>query len=343
MPDDATAPLPPVTVQDVLNCAFSHWYPNFRTSTIKSLVIKPLPPALLQYLKQDNVVLPAHSDADSDDVGSTTASAEHYDDEADNDDSDAVDAVPDLSEATALIQEAIDALGGDVFPRLAWSSPRDAVWITATQSLRCTSPDDVYLVLKSSDRVTDELDAPFAAATLPPTDSQGYDPELVLRRWSNLNPALEFRCFVLNQRLTHITQMDLNHYSFLAEEQDRILSLITQFFTDTVLPRFPSRHYAVDVYVKSTYEKVYIVDFNILSPSTTDPILFAWDELLTPNKPVSEQQHQPTLRLFPADTDGLRFSSARYSQNRFPVELTATNYQEGLDKFIETVRSQQPK
>ncbi|KAJ1982747.1 hypothetical protein H4R35_000106 [Dimargaris xerosporica] len=341
MADDSTAPLPPVSAQDVLNCAFSHWYPDFRTATIKSLVLKPLPPPLLAYLKQDNVVLPAHSNESSDDAGSTTSTAENYDDEADKDESDSADAIPDLTESTALIQNAIDTLGGAVFPRLAWSSPRDAVWITATQSLKCTSPDDVYLVLKSSDRVTDELDAPFAAVTLPPPESPSHEPELVLRRWSNLNPALEFRCFVQAQRLTHITQMDLNHYDFLTDDQDRIQSLITQLFADIVLPRFPSSHYAVDVYVKSTYEKVYIVDFNVFSPSTTDPILFTWDELLATDAPALREQYQPILRLFPADTDGLRFSSARYSQNRFPVELTATNYQEGLDKFIESVRSQQ--
>ena len=71
-------------------------------------------------------------------------------------------------------------------------------------SLECKSPADIYLLLKSSTFVAHDLTNPFntdnsvneEAAKLPTVEY-----ELVLRRWHNLNPAGEFRCFVRNEEL----------------------------------------------------------------------------------------------------------------------------------------------
>jgi len=43
----------------------------------------------------------------------------------------------------ASIAAAIAALGGAVAPRLNWSSPSDALWLSSSNSLRCTHPDEV--------------------------------------------------------------------------------------------------------------------------------------------------------------------------------------------------------
>jgi len=47
-----------------------------------------------------------------------------------------------------------------VVPKLDWSAPKDATWISATNSMECRTPNDVYL-LKSSDFITHDLEQAF--------------------------------------------------------------------------------------------------------------------------------------------------------------------------------------
>ena len=63
------------------------------------------------------------------------------------------------------IQDKIDAsiqeMGGAVFPKLNWSSPKDAKWIMPGNTIKCQNVSDVYLLLNSSDHIGDDLDNPF--------------------------------------------------------------------------------------------------------------------------------------------------------------------------------------
>ena len=54
---ETEATVPPILPEQVLNCMFGSWYPNFRRDTIKSKII-PLTPAFIAYLHEDGVVLP---------------------------------------------------------------------------------------------------------------------------------------------------------------------------------------------------------------------------------------------------------------------------------------------
>ncbi len=44
-----------------------------------------------------------------------------------------------LSEIAAAIEE----LGGRVVPKLAWSVPTDAAWVTSGQTIMCTNAEEV--------------------------------------------------------------------------------------------------------------------------------------------------------------------------------------------------------
>lgn len=46
-------------------------------------------------------------------------------------------------ELHAQLQAAIHQLGGAVAPKLNWSSPTDALWISSYNSLKCTDADQV--------------------------------------------------------------------------------------------------------------------------------------------------------------------------------------------------------
>jgi hypothetical protein len=117
----------------------------------------------------------------------------------------------------AAILAAIDEYG-PVFTRLNWTAPQvacclscrgdspcdlcsgtqDASWAMGT--LKCCSPGDVYLVLKSSDLIQVDLCHPYEECVDVDTASSSAL-QLVLRRWCNLHVAQEFRCFVFNNRL----------------------------------------------------------------------------------------------------------------------------------------------
>lgn len=80
---------------------------------------------------------------------------------------------------------------------------------TSHGPLHCSSPADVYLLLKSSDFISHGLDP---ARAYEGTEASGGDErenhekpemkiELVLKKYVQVNPAREVRCFVRNDIL----------------------------------------------------------------------------------------------------------------------------------------------
>lgn len=179
--------------EEVLNCVFSKWYPSFKDVTIKSHIIQ-LPPEFLDYLHTDGVVLPE----------GTISQAEAGDEDKDewNADDTQIAEAPSFPKFESMVSKSIKALGGKVFPKLNWSAPRDATWISFDNTLKCTCPSDVYLLLKSSDFISHDLTQPFDACDDPTSSDVQY--ELVLRKWTDINPGMEFRCFVKNKKVIDV-------------------------------------------------------------------------------------------------------------------------------------------
>jgi hypothetical protein len=48
-----------------------------------------------------------------------------------------------------------------VVPKLNWSCPSDALHFSPDASLKCMSPNEVFLLLKSSDKINHDLTYPF--------------------------------------------------------------------------------------------------------------------------------------------------------------------------------------
>lgn len=189
------------TSDELLQCSFSMWglRPEqisaspvhhswmqsrsfkFSPHVIKSRILH-CPDIFLKYLSTDGIVLPElDKDDDTDDRDDSLSPEEHNEFKAFDD----------------KIREAIaelDGHAGGVFPKLNWSAPTDAKWINAG-NIQCFRPGDVYLVMKASDRVVFDLDysLPALRSRLPPI--------VVLRKWANLHPSMEFRCFVCSNTL----------------------------------------------------------------------------------------------------------------------------------------------
>ncbi|CAB9508493.1 division cycle protein 123 [Seminavis robusta] len=156
-------PLPlEASCEELLECQFSSWFPTFRhldrsdcddrrsNVTIKSQLVSPLPADFSDFLLADGIRLPE---------GATRLSScapneqeqqpddSSCDDQQSNDSEQKQFSFPQLNQQ---IEEAIEALGGSVVPKLNWSAPKDATWVNEG-TLKCKTPGDVYLLLKSSD------------------------------------------------------------------------------------------------------------------------------------------------------------------------------------------------
>lgn len=292
-------------ITEVLNCSFSSWYPKFKDFTTKSQII-PLPQEFLDYLLADQVVLPE---------GTITASTEATpDEEQDNrynenfidwsteDILTPVAEPPSFPEFESLLKATIKRLGGKVFPKLNWSAPRDATWISFDKTLKCTCPSDIYLLLKSSDFISHDLTQPFIQCdddeNLRNETAVKY--ELILRKWQEFNPANEFRCFVKHNQIIGICQRHTDMFNnFIRDQKDEIIADAQAFFYHVIKDNFPDKSFCFDVY-RRNQGKLLLLDFNPFGP-VTDSLLFTWDELEGENlytTPVGDNPSSPQGPIF---------------------------------------------
>ncbi|POS86047.1 hypothetical protein EPUL_002174 [Erysiphe pulchra] len=201
------------------------------------------------------------------------------DDHIEEPDSSPLVAFPELHEK---IKESISELGGLVAPKLNWSAPKDATWISMKKnSMECATPDDIYLLLKSSDFIAFDLEHVFDGTVEDKSISkEDINYILVLRKWFHVNTSFEFRCFVRKRKLIAISQRDVNHFDFLSSLKDKIRDAIVNFFSKILKDTFPDPNFVFDIYLPEPFERVRLMDINAWAPRT-DPLLFSWQELLS--------------------------------------------------------------
>jgi hypothetical protein len=287
-------PFLPLKKQHILNCSYHSWHPRYRTITPKARLV-PLTAPFLAYLRSDGIILPDDDDSTpvawSDEDSGIESATDNPDDSSDEEGEDIAAEWRDVHQA---IKSTIAELDGKVVPKLNWSAPKDATWISATNSMECREPSEIYLLLKSSDFITHDLEHAFDDC-----DESDPDPDipyhLVLRKYVQLNPSLEYRCFVRNRQLIALCQRDLNHFEFLIEMKDRFRDKIQDFFDKSLRDTFPDENFAFDVYIPPPHNRVWLIDVNPWA-QRTDPLLFSWLELLTMTVP---EQNEPKVVSIP--------------------------------------------
>lgn len=102
---------------------------------------------------------------------------------------------------------------------------------------------------------------------------------LILKKWRDINPCTEFRCFVIQNELIAISQRDISQYhSYNESEKYNIQTDIKSLFMERIKDRFPLNNYSFDV-IRYKKEKVKIVDFGPLDESVVKGTLFTYEEL----------------------------------------------------------------
>ncbi|KAK6349688.1 hypothetical protein TWF696_005967 [Orbilia brochopaga] len=312
---------PKPTRQHIINCGYPVWYPKYRSVIGKARVV-PLTAGFLEYLREDGIVLPDENlnpptrDSDSGVFSNANDDDDEYEDPSYR--------FADIHEA---VKAAIAELGGAVYPKLNWSAPKDASFILGN-TLKCATASDVYLLLKSSNFVTHDLEHAFDD-TVDTPDEDGRVLQvsdiayaLVLRKWVEVIPSVEFRCFVKDRKLVGVTQRDMNHYKFLEDGRDEFLRLIKEFFEKHLEKTFPDPNFVFDVYIPKTLvtdSRVWLMDINPYA-IRTDPLTFSWTEIL--NIDPHAEDFEPEFRLIGKDDpEAYNFSSSNYSAHKLPKEV----------------------
>ncbi|KAJ9475394.1 Cell division cycle protein 123 [Pseudozyma hubeiensis] len=265
--------------------SYGTWYPIFRKHAPKSTVIDipSIQPELLDWLDSDTFVLPDGS-GPSTTTATTSAtissvSSHSSSSSSSSDSEEEPEPSVKLPNLDAAIRDVIEKYSGPVFPKLNYSAPLDAGFMLPGNSLQCYHPEDVYLLLKSSEFVGRDLEQ---LSQLSSSSNQTPAPQLVLKKWFSLNKSYEFRCFVRSNSLIAISQRDVTFYEHLQDDelQQQISESIEEFWEDLLVEeaRWGLKDYIFDVYLTKDLGRVWLIDVNAWLPRT-DPLLFAWEDL----------------------------------------------------------------
>lgn len=133
-------------------------------------------------------------------------------------------------------------MGGAVFIKTNWKCPKDAYWITAGQTLCCKDISDVYQLLKASSDSKEDL----LLYGLPvfgennALNAGNCKQCLVLKKWQEIHPGTEFRCFVRNKRLVAISPRDWPQYhEYIGLQRTDICCDIVSLFKEHIKSKFP--------------------------------------------------------------------------------------------------------
>ncbi|CAF3839508.1 unnamed protein product [Rotaria magnacalcarata] len=326
-----TTNLPRVSVQDVLNCSFSVWYPIFEKYSIKSVILN-LTDDVLEYLRSDEFYLPISANEAMDNMRQINAESSDEDDSwPDEDTCDDTKKKISFPELEQNIKDVLDEYNA-VFPKLNWSSAKDARWMISDSRLKCTNLADIFLLLKSSDFITHDLCEPFKFCyDLADDYLSTIQYVLVLREWSALQPSKEFRCFIKNNQIIAISQRDSeNYYEFIGATADQIVSNIVAFFHNNIQNKFPSTDFVIDIYRKDS-NKLYIIDFNPWGPMT-DSLLFDWPELV--NLSLQNNNDKPEFR-YVNSQHGIKPNS--YTQYAMPKDIADISRERDINKLADVL------
>eukprot|EP00669_Euglena_mutabilis_P014487 TRINITY_DN9586_c0_g1_i1.p1 TRINITY_DN9586_c0_g1~~TRINITY_DN9586_c0_g1_i1.p1 ORF type:complete len:346 (+),score=0.90 TRINITY_DN9586_c0_g1_i1:43-1038(+) len=195
-----------------------HWYPIFQKDTLKSIFLT-LSPEFLKYLSLDGIVLPKSVFTTK--FSSATETDESFDDWG-SEDPEEDPPCPDFPEFVSQLQAVLDEWEV-IVPRSNWGVPKDAEWITPTRSIKCTTVEDIFLLLKASPRLLHDFTSEPYCGAAPPI--------LALRKWYDLNRSMEFRLFIVAKQLVGISQKHCGEYfAHLQSIQEGILTTILTFF-----------------------------------------------------------------------------------------------------------------
>ncbi|RDD45991.1 Cell division cycle protein 123-like protein [Trichoplax sp. H2] len=335
------------STQHVLNCSFSSWYPKFRRLTITSRVV-PLPIEFINYLNADGVVLPQACPQPSTRYTCGDESDSDLSDEWNNasDDEDTTAPIPTFPKLEEDVNQHIRELGGYVFPKLNWSSPQDAAWISHNGTLQCSTFQDITLLLKSSDRVGHDLTKPhlsFEGCQDPAGDFSGYEACKIYEQYRK--ECKDFDTKPINFVHAAISQRDIsNYYPFMVTTMTECCHDIAKFFYKNIKEKFTETNYVIDIYRRKK-NSITLVDFNPFN-TLTDTALFEWSELTSGQPlaghrvkcPIDDQESRIQIVIFRCIEGSHGIASNPYLRSKVPLDIAEANSNVNASQLVEYLK-----
>ena len=142
------------------------------------------------------------------------------------------------------------------------------------------TPEDAVSSFLASQRIYDDLVriSLFFAST---PEASGFDVQIVVRAWKEIDPSLEFRCFSVEGKLTAATQYYQWPYlqEVVAREQ-HVKDMLYEYHK-SILPQLDSRMqagaFSLDVVFSTHLDSLQIIEVGH-GPPTAGTSLFSWDD-----------------------------------------------------------------
>jgi len=275
--------------KDVLWCQLENWYPIFKRFCPKTEFFQ-LDKNALNYLKSDGSIILPEEEAvpvpqpdifgqiDSDDAFSDWSTDEE------------AEPVPHINPVPDLCRKIRRVIGERarkaVVPKLNWSCPSDALHFSPDASLKCMSPNEVFLLLKSSDKINHDLTYPFENCH--DSDSTDESPvyTVALQEFAKLAPSREFRCFIRNKQPIAICSRSTTFSDDEEDFFDEVYEALLEFLDLQIIPKVELSSFVVDVYKKEA-EGFLIFGFSPFGLPTWS-MYFSWKELYDEDFGVEE-------------------------------------------------------
>ena len=141
---------------------------------------------------------------------------------------------------------------------------------------KCSNGLEAVRQLITSERIFEDIEL---------AQSNNYPIHLYMREWIDIDPELEFRCFIKDKKIVGISQYD--YHVVLSERYTKLKDsfdyAIRQFLECRLIPHLCVSDVVVDVYIKykvcgNIYEyEVRLIELNPFNV-WTDPCLFNWNK-----------------------------------------------------------------
>jgi len=330
--EQAEPPVEPrISVKHLIDCSLPVWYPKLKAHTFRTRFIT-VSKEFEEYLREDGVFLPEQ--LEKEEAEYEREEEPESDCEIDWDVGEMKYEERDFRELIASIRAGIRELGGAVFPKLTWSSPRDATWMLPGNQIRCTTASEVFRVFKASCLLVDDVDHAFEICDGP--CPEGFSHTLCLRKWGSLIPSAEFRCFIKGGRIRACCQRHLEFIDHLAVQSavDEVKQLLSAFVSEklwSLLALNGEDLIVADLYISKT-RQVYVIDLNPFHPKT-DGILWNWVEINEACEGTSETNAGATdfeLKLVKSKNRGMPSGLEQY---RYPADIQLVPAQEFLSSM----------
>ncbi|XBW35961.1 hypothetical protein QEN19_001534 [Hanseniaspora menglaensis] len=324
---------PLLNKNNIDSCRYSNWYPKFEKNyaqyLVKSYIMNDIPESFVTFLLQDNIKLKYDGNLefnDNDEFSDWSSDEESNDNSSDAADpiSSYVDPAIDFFEVNNFISNSFKK-SEKLTPRFNWSAPKDSVWILPYNNTMLTyTNEDVYLLLKGSNYIMHDLIYPYENVK-GAENGDVNNHSLILREWiDDINPSMEFRCFIKNGLIVGISQRDIRtEYCYLNDIVGDLKIKIENFVESVFKPTFfdseeleengsEGQNAVIDMYLNLDTNYIKLIDVNPFCRST-EPLLFSWNELITKN---TKEDYE-----FRLGENNTKLGARDHSENQIPLEI----------------------